>query len=163
VSITRTRAALVGLWDKAWFWRGLAAGLGVVALALLVAALIGRAPPDFSARAIVAIVRDPGGQPLWAIRLASGADQIAADSLAPPPVAAGRVYQLWLEAPGAGGPRPLGLLPRTGRKTIAETPANIRLLAGRGELVVTVEPPGGSRGTGPSGPVRFRGALAGPG
>ena len=163
MSASQARSALAGLWDKVSFWRSLAGSLGVAALALLVAAQIGRAAPDFSARPIVAVLRDAAGHPLWAIRLARGADQIAADSLAPPPVPAGRVYQLWLEAPGAGGPRPLGLLPRTGRKKIAETPANIRLLAARGELIVTLEPQGGSPGTGPSGPALFRGALAGPG
>ncbi len=108
--MTGTRAALAGLWDEAWFWRSLAAGLGVLALALLVAALIGRAAPDFAARPIVAVLRDAAGHPLWAIRLACGAGQIAADSLSPPPVPAGHAYQLWLEAPGVGGPRPLGLL-----------------------------------------------------
>ncbi len=159
--MTGARAAVARLWDEASFWRPLAGGLGVLALALLVAALIGRAAPDFAARPIVAVLRDATGHRLWAIRLARGADQIAVDSLAPPPVPAGHAYQLWLEAPGAGGPRSLGLLPRTGRKTIAETPANIRQLAGRGELAVTLEPWGGSPGTGPSGPALFRGALAG--
>ena len=163
MNIAVARSALAGLWDQAWFWRLMAAGLGVLALALLVAALIGRTPPDFSARPIVAVLRDAAGRPLWAIRLARSADQIAADSLAPPPVPAGRAYQLWLEAPGFRGPRPLGLLPRAGRKKIAETPVNIRLLAGRGELVVTLEAATGSPEAGPSGSVLFRSALAGPG
>ena len=161
--MTGARAAVGRLWDQASFWRPLAGGLGVLALALLVAALIGRPAPDFAARPIVAVLRDATGHPLWAIRLARGAHQIAVDSRAASPVPAGHAYQLWLEAPGAGGPRSLGLMPQTGRKTIAETPANIRRLAGRGELTVTLEPWGGSPGIGPSGPVRFRGALVGPG
>lgn len=147
-------------WDKVAFWRSLAAGIAVTAAALLVAALIGRAPPDFSARATVAVVQDSGQRPLWAIRLAADAHLIAVDSLHPPPLPSGHDYQLWLEPPlGAGTPRPLGLLPQSGRKEIPETPANTRMLSGPGMLAVTLEPLGGSIGTAPSGPTLFRGSL----
>jgi len=157
--MTRALPSLSGLLDTSAFWRWAAGVLATMALALLVAALIARAPPDFSDRPVVAVVRDNGQHPLWAIRLARSAHQIAVDSLAPPPVPAGHVYQLWLQAPGIGGPRPLGLLPQSGRKTIAETPANTRLLSGRGELLVTLEAKGGSRDPGPGGPALFRGSL----
>jgi anti-sigma-K factor RskA len=163
VSIARTLPALAWVWDDAALWRSFAGGLGVVALTLLVAALVARAPADFSARPVIAVVRDHGQHPLWAIRLARSAHQIAADSLAPPPLPPGRVYQLWLVPPGTGTPRPLGLLPQSGRKEIAETPANTRLLSGRGALVVTLEPKGGSTDPGPSGPVLFRASLDGAG
>jgi anti-sigma-K factor RskA len=148
-------------WDKVAFWRSLAAGIAVSAAALLVAALIGHAPPDFSTRPIVAVVQDGGRRPLWAIRVAGEAHQIAVDSLHPPAVPPGYVYQLWLEPPpGAGAPRPLGLLPQSGRKEIPETPANTRMLSGPGVLVVTLEPLGGSLGPAPSGPTLFRSGLA---
>jgi anti-sigma-K factor RskA len=161
IGAARPFSALAGLSDEAPFWRSLAAGLAVVALALLVAGLIGRTRPDFSARPIIAVLRDGGQHPLWAIRLARSAHQIAADSLQPPPVPPGHVYQLWLEPPGAGSPHPLGLLPQSGRKEIAETPGNIRLLSSRRALVVTLEPEGGSPDAGPTGPVLFRGILDG--
>ncbi|MGH7029948.1 MAG: anti-sigma factor domain-containing protein [Stellaceae bacterium] len=150
-------------WDKAELWRPVAALLGVSALALLVAALVARPAPDFSERPVIAVVRDGGQHPLWAFRLAGGAHQIAVDSLAPPPAPPGHAYQLWLEVPGIGTLRPLGLLPQSGRKVIAETPANSRLLSGRGEVVVTLEAKGGSQQSGPSGPALFRGQLDGPG
>jgi anti-sigma-K factor RskA len=148
-------------WDKVAFWRSLAAGIAVTAAALLVAALIGRPAPDFSARPVIAVVQDGGQRPLWAIRLAGAAHLIAVDSLHPPPVPSGHDYQLWLEPPpgGAGTPLPLGLLPQSGRKEIPETPANTRVMSGPGVLVVTLEPLGGSIGTGPSGPTLFRGSL----
>jgi anti-sigma-K factor RskA len=149
------------LWDKVAFWRSLAAGIAVAAAALLVAALIGRPPPDFSARPVIAVVQDDGQHPLWAIRLAGDAHLIAIDSLHPPPVPAGHDYQLWLEPPlGAGTPRPLGLLPQSGRKEIPETPANTRMLSGPGVLVVTLEPLGGFLGPAPSGPTLYRSSLA---
>lgn len=131
----------------------------VSALALLVAALVARPTPDFSDRPVIAVVRDQGQHPLWAIRLARSAHQIAVVGLAPPPVPAGHVYQLWLEARDGGPPRPLGLLPQSGRKTIAETPANSRMLSGRGEIVVTLEAKGGSQQPGPTGPELFHGKF----
>jgi anti-sigma-K factor RskA len=159
--LTYTFSAIAGLWSKAAFWRSLAAGLAVTAAALLVAALIGRALPDFSALPIVTVVRDGGLRPLWAIRLAVDAHLIAVDSLHPPPVPSGHDYQLWLEPPlGAGTPRPLGLLPQSGRKEIPETSSNMRMLSGSGRLAVTLEPLGGSTGMGPSGPTLFRGNLS---
>ena len=160
--MTGAFSAIAVLCDKPAFWRSLAAVLAVTGLALLVAALIGRAPPDFSARPIIAIVQDGGQRPLWAIRLASEAHLIAVDSLNPPHAPPGHVYQLWLEPPGAGTPRPLGLLPQSGRKEIPESPANTRMLAGHGMLVVTLEPLGGSPAPGPSGPPLFRRGLPDP-
>jgi anti-sigma-K factor RskA len=134
-----------------------------LSLALLVAAMIAREPPDFSAMPVIAIVRDGEHHPVWAIRLARAAHQIAADSLRPQPVPADRVYQLWLLASAATTPHPIGLLPRSERKVIAVTPENARLLAGEGELEVTLEPIGGSPLPTPSGPTLFRASLEGPG
>ncbi len=156
---SRAPPVLRRLWEEAFFWRTAAAVLATVALALLVAALVARPSPDFSERPVVALVRDAGRHPLWAIRLAGTAHQIAVNSLAPPPVPAGRVYQLWLRPRGTGAPRPLGLLPQSGRKEIAETPANTRLLTAPGELIVTLEAKGGSQHPGPTGPALFRGRI----
>ena len=77
------------LWDSVLFWRRAAGVLATLSLALLVAAIIAREPPDFSAMPVVAIVRDGEQHPVWAIRLARAAHQIAADSLRPQPVAGG--------------------------------------------------------------------------
>lgn len=154
--------SLAVLWAKPAFWRPVAAGLAVLALALLVAALIARPAPDFAALRIVAVLADDAHRPAWAIRLAPAAHQIAADTLRVQSVPAGRAYQLWLSVAGAAPPRPLALLPQQGRKVIPVTPANARLLArAAGELFVTLEPVGGSPGPRPGGPVSFRGSLDG--
>jgi anti-sigma-K factor RskA len=163
VSGGRALLALAAICDRAAFWRPLAVGLSVLTLALIVAALVARPPADFAERPVVAVLRDGGQHPLWSIRLALSAHQIAVDSLAAPAPPSGHVYQLWLSVPKAGPPRPLGLLPQSGRKVIPETPANTRLLSGSGGLLVSLEPTGGSDDPAPSGPVRFRGRLRGPG
>ena len=156
-------AMLTRFWDNVGLWRQATGVLATLSLALLVAAIVSRDPPDFSSMPIVAVVRDGEQHPIWAIRLARAAHQIAADSLRAQPVPADRVYQLWLLVPDTTAPHQLGLLPQSGRKRIAVSPENARLLAGAGELVVTLEPPGGSRGRAPSGPTVFRGTLEGSG
>ena len=122
------------LWDSVLFWRRAAGVLATLSLAFLVAAIIAREPPDFSAMPVVAIVRDGEQHPVWAIRLARAAHQIAADSLRPQPVPADHIYQLWLLAPDATTPRPLGILPRSERKVIAVTPENAHLQIGRAHV-----------------------------
>jgi anti-sigma-K factor RskA len=154
---------LAKLWDSVLFWRRAAAVLATLSLALLVAAIITRDPPDFSSMPILAVVRDGEQHPIWAIRLARVAHQIAADSLRVQPVPVDHVYQLWLLGPETAMPHPLGLLPQAGRKRIAVSPEDARLLTGAGELVVTLEPPGGSPDPAPSGPAVFRGTLEGSG
>jgi anti-sigma-K factor RskA len=147
------------MWDNVRAWRWATGVFATLSLALLVAAVVARDPPDFSDMSIVAVVRDGETHPVWAIRLARAAHEIAADSLRNEPAPPGRVYQLWLLVPDRTGPRQLGLLPSSGRKRIAVSPENARLLAGAGELVVTVEPIGGSPVGSPSGRTVFRGTL----
>jgi anti-sigma-K factor RskA len=156
---SREIAWLSKLWADIHIWRWAAGVLATLSLALLVAAIIAREPPDFSDISIVAVVRDGERHPVWAIRLARAAHQIAADTLRDEPAPPGRVYQLWLLIADRTGPRQLGLLPPSGRKRIAVSPENARLLAGTGELVVTLEPTGGSPNREPSGPPVFRGTL----
>jgi anti-sigma-K factor RskA len=155
----RESAWLAALGADIRVWRWAVAVLATLSLALLVAAIIARDPPDFSDISIVAVVRDGERHSVWAIRLAGAAHQIAADTLRDEPAPPGRVYQLWLLVADRSGPRQLGLLPPSGRKRIAVSPENARLLAGAGELVVTLEPAGGSPNYGPTGPPVFRGAL----
>jgi anti-sigma-K factor RskA len=155
----REIARLAKLWVDIRVWRRATVVFATLCFALLVAAIIARDPPDFSDISIVAVVRDGERHPVWAIRLARAAHQIAADTLRDEPAPPGRVYQLWLLVADRTGPHQLGLLPPSGRKRIAVSPENARLLAGIGELVVTLEPAGGSPNREPSGPPVFRGAL----
>ena len=146
-------------WGDIRAWRWTAGVFALFAFALLVAAIISRDPPDFSEVSIVAVVRDGERHPVWAIRLARAAHQIAADSLRDEPPPPGRVYQLWLLAPDRTNPRQIGMLPSSGRKRIAVSPENARLLAGVGELIVTIEPAEGSPDLAPTGNPVFRGTL----
>jgi anti-sigma-K factor RskA len=154
-----TRAAA----ESTRFWRRATAVAAVFAAAFLVAALIARPAADFSSSPVVGVIRDNEEHPIWAIRLARASHQIAVDTLRPTPAPAGKVFQLWLSVGGETTPRWLALLPPSGRKPVAVTPQNARLLnhAG-GELVVTLEPAGGAIRPQPGGPAVFRGDLSGP-
>jgi anti-sigma-K factor RskA len=132
-----------------------------MAAAFWVAAVVARPAPDFSALRVVAVVTDKARAPVWAVRLAPAAHQIAVDALLREPAGPGQVWQLWLAIAGGAPPHPLGLLPQAGRKVIPVTPENARLLAGKGGLLVSLEAAGGSRREGPSGPVEFRAAFNG--
>ncbi len=141
------RAAL-DRWQVAGF-------LAALALALAVAAVIKRKPADFSMLPPIAVVRDSLQRPLWTVRVARAAHQIAVDAIAAPPPPEGHAYQLWLA--GSDGAHSLGLLPAAGRRVIPEIPAIVaRLGVGGGDLIVTLEAARGSDTTQPSRPVRFR-------
>jgi anti-sigma-K factor RskA len=140
-------------------WRATVAVLAALCLALVVAAMIKRDPPDFANLPVIAVVRDDAERPLWEVRLARAAHAIAADSLRPQTPPAGYVYRLWLTAPDGEAPHQLGLLPASGRKQIPVIPEVAGLLAGAGELIVTLEPLGGSPLFSPNGPTIFRATL----
>lgn len=153
------RSWLAELSHNVRFLRYAVGVLATLSLALVVAATIARDPPEFSSTPVVAVLRDNEQRPVWAVRLARSAHQIAADSLRIETAPSGHAYELWLLAANAASPRQLGTLPQSGRKPIAVSPQTARRLAGMGELVVTLEPLGGARGQRPSGPVVFRGTL----
>jgi anti-sigma-K factor RskA len=143
------------------FWRGTTAVLAIAVLALTVAATIRRHRPDFANRPVLAVIRDGSGRPVWNIRLARAAHEIAAQSVRAAAEPAGRGFELWLTPAAAATPRPLGLLPSAGQRVIPVMPRYAALLAGRGALFVTLETSEGSPSLQPSGPPVFRGRLSG--
>src|SRR5260370_7102632 len=80
-------ARLAELWAEIRVWRWAAAVMATLSLGLLVAAIIARDPPDFSDISIVAVVRDGGRHPVWAIRLARPPPHLSPHNLLsePPP------------------------------------------------------------------------------
>lgn len=92
-----------------------------------------------------------GGLRLAALPAPGGAP----NDTAPPD---GRVLQMWALPPGASAPTSLGLVPRgAGAVTIAAPP--VRPVPGM-LIEISLEPPGGSPGARPTGPVLFIGRLS---
>ena len=75
-------------------------------------------------------------------------------AVAPAPVPSGRNMELWILPPGADRPASLGMLPASGyRTTMARMPADGT------QLMISLEPPGGSPTGAPTGPVVYAGKL----
>ncbi|MGH7054880.1 MAG: anti-sigma factor domain-containing protein [Stellaceae bacterium] len=142
-------------------WRAVAAVLTVAVLALIVAAAIARPAPDFADRPVLAVIRDGDARPVWTIRLAPAAHEIAATSLRAEMAPRSHGFELWLVPAGATAPRPLGMLPASGSQVIPLIPENAALLARRGTLLVTLEAAEGASDLRPSGAPLFRGHLRG--
>ncbi len=138
---------------RVWPWQAatvaalaLAAGFAAVALlphhepAEQVAAL---SPPNAAGPGFVAEVRRDGSMVLTA--------------LAPVPVPAGRDLELWILPKGATAPRSLGVVTAAGRRIVLPTPPTPGT-----QLMVSVEPKGGSPTGAPTGPVVYAGAFGAP-
>ncbi|MGH7050881.1 MAG: anti-sigma factor [Acetobacteraceae bacterium] len=76
-------------------------------------------------------------------------------ALSPVSVAAGKALELWALPPGAKAPVALGMLPPSGMRI--ETAAN---LGNATELMISLEPEGGSPTGKPTGPVMYQGRLS---
>jgi anti-sigma-K factor RskA len=145
------------LWRSLAFWRWLAAGLAAATVGLLLVVLQ-PAPPTGP---VVAVLQDQAKEPVWTLRLDPAERRLVVETLRPQTAGGDRALQLWVLPPGATAPAPGPLLPAQGR---AEAPLSQRLaelLAGPGQVLVSVEPPGGAPAGVPTGPVLYAGALRG--
>ncbi|MBW4090131.1 MAG: hypothetical protein HIU82_03330 [Proteobacteria bacterium] len=128
-------------------WRASTAGALALAAALAGLIVLRTAPPGSLA---VLAPRD-GGPPLLALGTRPGELMIrpAGTLAAVPP---GREMELWALPQGAHQPRPLGALPPAGRRLA------VPLRPGT-EIMVSLEPAGGSPTGLPTGPVLYAGRL----
>ncbi|VXC10164.1 conserved hypothetical protein [Luteimonas sp. 9C] len=167
-----------GLWHSTGFWRGATALAAVVAI---VAVLAGRMPVDDERASPVVVAPTPApvpapapapaidalpvttlahedGSPAWLASVDAGQGRVLVVPVPADVDAAGRVAELWL-IPEGGAPTSLGLLPHD-RTHAVEVPAALQAALVTGAtLAVSLEPPGGSPGNAPTGPVVASGAL----
>lgn len=149
--------------QSGWFqgifgqWRGVAAGaaFGAVAMALLAlfTPVFDRAPPGAG---YVAVLQQPGesAAPGWIVRIDADG-RLTLSPLVETAVPADRSVQFWTLVDPAQGPRSLGLV-QPGQSV--DLPAERIGPVIPGQLFeLTLEPPGGSPGSRPTGPVLFIG------
>ncbi len=135
---------------RIWPWQlataaSLALAAGLAAFALLprpvppveMAALT---PPDAAAPGFLVTARPDGSVVLTAA--------------APAPVPAGRDMELWVLPKGASAPASLGVLPASGMRMVLPTPP-----APGTQIMVSLEPKGGSPTGKPTGPVLYAGTF----
>lgn len=146
--LDRAPAPLRALRHQLLLWRAVSATLAVACASILF--LLARPSPQPTA----AVLLPPGTggflvQPVGA--------SVRFDPVHPPPVPPGRDLELWSLPAGAAAPRSLGVLPATGT-TLPST----ALPAGAAQLLVSLEPAGGSPTGAPTGPVLLATQLPAP-
>jgi anti-sigma-K factor RskA len=106
-------------------------------------------------REMLAVVTTEAREPLWRIEARRGREAlfvIAGEDLTLDPA---RAYELWaLPGPNAA-PVSLGLMPRSGRSTLALNEDQRLALSRAGQVAISLEPPGGSPTGAPTGPVLY--------
>jgi anti-sigma-K factor RskA len=145
-NITRLRP---NLWRNPAIWR--ATTVLALGLAAAFAGVFFFRPVPVNYVAALAPLNGPA--PAFMVRTtATGA--LLVTPLAPPPIADGRSLELWALAPGALRPVSLGVLPPGGRLVPSSNVTRPRT-----QILVSLEPAGGSPTGLPTGPVLWGGTL----
>lgn len=137
-------------WQDAALWRW-TTGVSFAAAALLAVTLL-RSPVEHRAAALLPV----GGAKVAFLADALPAGGLRLSAVAPASVPSGRDLELWALPPGATRPVALGVLPATQRLVVRHP--GVRLALGT-QLMVSLEPKGGSPTGQPTGPVLFAGSL----
>lgn len=151
-----------GVWQSAPFWRWLTAGAFATAAASLVALYIAPrtvAPPTQQVvEPLYAKMSQDDGTTLFTatVDTARGTMLVLPTTVQIP---AGRVPQLWLIPPG-GSPHSLGMLDPSKANAVVVPKDLLASLGPRSIVAVSVEPPGGSPGVAPSGPIIAKGEIS---
>jgi anti-sigma-K factor RskA len=133
------------------FWR--AAAVGAMALAASLAVVLVTRGPPLPAR-VAMVLPDRPGEGGWLVEV-SDRGELHVRANGPLSLAADRDYQLWALAEGATKPVPLGLLPVNASAVIKAD----RLPTKKYQLLVSLEPKGGSPTGLPTGPVMYAGEV----
>lgn len=156
-----------GLVKRMRLWRGTAIGsMGLAAASIAAAAMIASQPPVVIRTApppmapmLDARLASTAGQPLFLAAYDPARKAMLVASLVPPGADPNHSHELWL-IPSDGKARSLGLIEPGASKSMPMKPEMVAMVTEGAELAVSVEPVGGSKADGPSGPVAAVGKLA---
>ncbi len=145
------------IWNNLSLWRGLAFG-GVLLAVAFGGLLLVRPLPQGSGAAYIAILDDPGGNPMWLVSADPASGAVSIDPV-------GRmsdgelVPELWLIPAGSPVPVSLGVLNPDARMAMALPAEHMAGIGGGAMLAVSLEPAGGSPTGRPTGPVVQQGRI----
>jgi anti-sigma-K factor RskA len=114
------------------------------------------AQTSLAAPAYVSLVAEPGGKPLWLVKLSERTLRVTAVGAAK--TQAGKSYELWM-LPEGGNPVSLGVLPERGDRSLVLNDAQFAALSRASAVAVSLEPEGGSPTGLPTGPVLYSAPL----
>jgi len=142
-------------WRSLRLWQGTTAAALTLAAAFAAVAFLPRPHQSVHQSMQVAALYPPSAPAPGFMAKAMPDGTLIVAAVAPAPVPAGRDMELWILPPGAAQPASLGMLPASGHRiTMAKMPP-----AGT-ELMISLEPAGGSPTGAPTGPVVYAGKLA---
>jgi len=145
-----TLPARPGIWSRPGLWR--ATTVAAMAIAAVFAGIVFLRPPPVVYVAALAPLSGPA--PAFLVRTeADGALRVT--PIAPAAVADGRDLQLWALPAGTTRPVSLGILPAAG---IVVAPSD--LIRVNTQILISLEPAGGSPTGQPTGPVLYGGTLS---
>lgn len=146
-------------WESTRLWRG----LGFASLALLV--VYGVATIQYQNRLekarptqYVAVLHDQGARPTVVASLTGDGRTLKLDMLSRGNVPEGKVMQIWCLPEGKDQPISMGML-KNSSVQFELSAEQLNELQQGGEIVVSIEPSGGSPVDRPSGPVKYRGRI----
>ena len=148
-SSVRRPGAAVRAWRSPGLWRGVA----TLAIAASVAAFV-LLPPRQSTQFVAALV-PASGQPSAFVATVRGDGRVVLTAVSPGAVPNDRDLELWALTQGASAPVSLGVLPAVGRTLSPAVEPG-----GGTQLLVSLEPRGGSPTGKPTGAVLYQGAMA---
>ncbi len=136
------------------FWRGAAAAGFLLAAGIAGIAILSRQPATGPLPTQVAALSPIGARPAAFVIEAQPDGALSVRPVSPETVPTGRDLELWSLPAGAKAPHPLGVLPAAGLRLAAGA-----IPAGRVQILVSLEPKGGSPTGLPTGPVLYGGAI----
>jgi anti-sigma-K factor RskA len=121
---------------------------------------IGLAPPPLAPSPnYIVVLNNPQGQPAWLVSADVRTGRLTIKTVHPQRLPANKAFELWMLPGGDQSPRSLGLIPVSGRRSVALPPPSTQVFAGAQGLAVSLEPAGGSPTGLPTGPVLYQGPL----
>lgn len=140
-----------GLWNNTGFWRGSAMG-GLALAAVLAFFAFVRAPESAQFHGAIVALENPGT--MWmAETMPDGQIKLTAMTAIERPT--NRDLELWALPKGAAKPIPMGVIPASGVMVVPGHDMPMDQL----QLLVSLEPKGGSPTGAPTGPVLYGGTL----
>ena len=136
-------------------WRGAAAAGFLLAAGVAGIAILSRQPATGPVPTPVAVLSPIGARPAAFLVQAERDGALSVRPISPAAVPADRDLELWSLPAGATVPRPLGVLPTGGMRLAAGA-----IPTGAGQILISLEPKGGSPTGLPTGPVLYGGAIS---
>jgi anti-sigma-K factor RskA len=153
------KPAPASLWDRIGFWRGFGLSAAALAACLLAFIIVDRyVLPPAPATEKIAVLSDKSSA-AWLVTIRDGGTRMTILPLRDISIPPGKSLELWLVRGKGEAPVSLGLVPASGRRSVALSEAAVRNWPSATQLAITLEPEDGWRPGTPYGQALFAGKI----